>query len=227
MTAAQNSPDSSPAETPLTTSHTLPFDPADLVRGIRVRPAQFARMCGVSRQAVSQWVKAGKILLYPDGTFDPAVAARRVIEYTDPGRLRAKVFRVISNDASTMRGRINQLEVDMSEAQQLAAYHEKFSRDTEFEYDTFHELLEARAGELVAANTPEQVRAILSAAADAAEVALVARDDARLAPAHTADELGCGDLMDDGIRAEYEKLLAQGIVQTPALDSLDDIDALD
>ena len=177
MTTAQNSPVSSPAEAPLTTSHTLPFDPADLVRGIRVRPAQFARMCGVSRQAVSQWIKAGKVLLYPDGTLDPAVAARRVIECTDPARMRAKVFRVISDDAATMRGRINQLEVDMSEAQRLADYHKKFADDTQFEYDTFRELLEARAGDLAAANTPEQVRVILSAAADAAEAALVARDD--------------------------------------------------
>lgn len=71
----------------------LSFDPESLAQGIRVRPAQFARMCGVSRQTVSQWVKRGLVTLFPDGTLDPSVAAKRVIQNTDPARLRARIFK--------------------------------------------------------------------------------------------------------------------------------------
>lgn len=70
----------------------LPFDPADLV-AIRVSPAQFARMVGVSKQSVSRWIKLGIVTLGPDGKFDPSVATRHVIERSDPARMRARIFK--------------------------------------------------------------------------------------------------------------------------------------
>lgn len=90
----------------------LPFDPADLV-ALRVSPAQFARMCTVSKQSVSQWIKQGKVTLGPDGKLDPAKAAREVFERTDPGRLRARVFKSAMEGRDDLRDRVRELEAQL------------------------------------------------------------------------------------------------------------------
>lgn len=94
----ETSPDSRPL------SLSIEFDPAYLAQGIRVRPAQFARMCRVTRQTVSQWVKRGLVQLYPDGTLDPAAAAKRLIAGTDPARLRARIFRDLAKSIDDWKG---------------------------------------------------------------------------------------------------------------------------
>jgi hypothetical protein len=102
----------------------LPFDPADLV-ALRVSPAQFARMCEVSKQSVSQWIKQGKVTLGPDGKLDPAKAAREVFERTDPARLRARVFKSAMESREDLRGRVRDLDAALvrlrsEHAQELA-----------------------------------------------------------------------------------------------------------
>ena len=90
MTPNKNTEQEGAESLPVSTSVPLPFDPVDLAQGVRVNQADFSRMCGVSRQTVSQWVKLGKIkAVYPDGSLDPFQAARDVIRNTDPARLRA------------------------------------------------------------------------------------------------------------------------------------------
>lgn len=88
---------------------TLPFDPADMV-AMRVKPAQFARMSGVSKQAVSMWIKEGKVTLGPDGLLDPVVASRQVFERTDPARLRARIFRDAVAPYGDLQKRVKELE---------------------------------------------------------------------------------------------------------------------
>lgn len=101
----------------VSTSAPLAFDPADLAQGIRVTQADFARMTGVSRQTVSQWVKLGKIkTVFPDGRLDPVRAAREVIKNTNPTKLRAKVFKVVAEDAQALRIRLADLERRHAEA---------------------------------------------------------------------------------------------------------------
>lgn len=101
----------------VSTSAPLAFDPADLAQGIRVTQADFARMTGVSRQTVSQWVRLGKIkTVYPDGRLDPLRAAREVIKNTNPAKLRAKVFKVATEDAQALRIRLAELEHRHAEA---------------------------------------------------------------------------------------------------------------
>lgn len=90
-------------------SSTLPFDPAQLM-GMRVRPAQFAKMCGVSKQAVSQWIQRGTITLLPDGTLDPVKASRQVVDNSDPTRLRARIFKTAMQSRDDLTERIKQLE---------------------------------------------------------------------------------------------------------------------
>lgn len=116
----------------VSTSAPLPFDPVSLAQGVRVRPADFARMTGVSRQTVSQWMKKGKIRsIYPDGSLDPVRAAQDVIRNTDPAKLRAKVFKVATEDAHALRQRVTALEADAkdwrAECQRLEQYLQDFS----------------------------------------------------------------------------------------------------
>lgn len=98
------------------TTAQLSFDPASLTQGIRVRPATFARMVGVSRQTVSGWIKQGKVTLYPDGTLDPAKAAKQVINNSDPARLRAKLFKTAVSDVASLQRRVAQLETELEAA---------------------------------------------------------------------------------------------------------------
>jgi hypothetical protein len=95
----------------------LPFDPATLTQGIRVRPAEFSRMCEVSRQTVSRWVKNGVVLLFPDGTLDPAASAKRVIGHTDPGRMRARIFKDMTASVDDWRQRALLAEAQLEAAQ--------------------------------------------------------------------------------------------------------------
>ena len=93
----------------------LPFDPADLV-SMRVRPAQFARMCEVSKQAVCDWIKRGIVSLGPDGRLDPVVASRQVFERTDPARLRARVFKDLARDVPDLREKVRGLKSELGDA---------------------------------------------------------------------------------------------------------------
>ena len=98
---------------------TLPFDPADLV-AMRVLPAQYSRMVGVSKQCVSGWIKRGIVNLGPDGKLDPAVASRQVIERTDPTKLRARVFRQATASHAELHARIRALEQELTEEREWA-----------------------------------------------------------------------------------------------------------
>lgn len=119
LTTTPAEPAADPATDPLSTSGTghLPFDfdPGSLLQ-LRVRPADFARMCGVSRQAVSQWVKRGVITLGPDGKLDPVAAGRQVLLATDPARLRARVFRDTARDIDELRAQVRTLRAERDQA---------------------------------------------------------------------------------------------------------------
>lgn len=122
-----------------TSSPPMPlFGPDELLDDFRVKQADFARMCGVSRQTVSVWVRSNKISsIYPDGTFSPRQAAREVIKNTDPARLRAKIFRIAAEDTAALRCRVAVLEREIS--LQEARYKELATA-----YDLFRSLLLAR-----------------------------------------------------------------------------------
>lgn len=105
----------------------LPFNPGDLL-AMRVLPAEFARMVGVSKQAVSQWIKRGTIELGPDGRLEPKRAARQVIERTDPARLRARVFQQAAASYEELRARIRALEAELATGREQVGWREQAMR---------------------------------------------------------------------------------------------------
>lgn len=85
-----------------------------LRQGIRVRPAEFARMVGVSRSAVSEWKKSGLIEVGPDGKLNPAVAARQLQERADPARLRAPLLRQMMESTREAQARAAKLAAEVA-----------------------------------------------------------------------------------------------------------------
>jgi hypothetical protein len=86
----------------------------------------------VSKQAVGDWVKSGKVVLGADGRLDPRQAVSQLLRSTDPARLRSKVLAPLVKDMGVLQRRIAHLESE------LAAAHEQSSFDNE----TAIELLE-------------------------------------------------------------------------------------
>ena len=77
-------------------------------------------MCAVSKQSVSQWIKQGKVTLGPDGKLDPAKASREIFERTDPGRLRARVFKSALEGRDDLRDRLRKLETELAVQREAA-----------------------------------------------------------------------------------------------------------
>lgn len=96
---------------------------------IRVLPAELARMFDVSKQTVSQWIKQGKVTLGPDGRLDPQIAARQVMENSDPARLRARVLRPLAVDVDALNQQIADRDAHIAYLKEfideLDAAHEK------------------------------------------------------------------------------------------------------
>lgn len=137
----------------------LPFDPSELT-AVRVRPAEFARMCQVSKQCVSQWIKEGKITRGPDGLIDPVQAARQVFERTDPSRLRARVFKNAMLTQDELKLRIRTLE------QQVSAQKYRLDLSTHndviaFRIASFCDRIEEKFGVLAAAREQGELQSAL------------------------------------------------------------------
>ncbi|WP_024328318.1 hypothetical protein [Thioalkalivibrio sp. ALR17-21] len=88
--------------------------------GLRVRPAQFARMLGVSRQSVSRWIQQGKVLVDPSGRLDPVKATERVMQHADPARLRATLLKPVMDDMAGLRTELQEATARADRAEQRA-----------------------------------------------------------------------------------------------------------
>jgi len=106
----------------------LPFDP-DQLTAVRIRPAEFARLCRVSKQTVSNWIKKGVVSLGPDGRLDPAVAARQVFERSDLAKIRARVFKTASLSLSQLRARVAELEAELNVVREQSRHMDDLARD--------------------------------------------------------------------------------------------------
>lgn len=111
----------------------LPFASSDVeTSGIRTTRAEFARMMDCSRQAVTDWVKSGRITVGADGRFDPRHAVRSLLATGDPAKIRARILAPLVSEMDALRRKNFQLEHDLAAAQENA----------EFQEGAAHELLE-------------------------------------------------------------------------------------
>lgn len=107
------------------TAPLLPFAPGDLDRcGVRMNRAEFARFLGVSKQAVGDWTRAGKITLGADGLLDPRQAVQQLLRNTDPARLRSKVLAPLVGEVGALQRRVADLEAALAAARADVEFHE-------------------------------------------------------------------------------------------------------
>ena len=110
-----------------------------MLAGIRVTRAQFARMMGCSRQAVTEWVNSRRLTVGADGRFDPCKAVADLLRTGDPARLRAKVLQPLAEELAGYRFRITQLEAALGESMKATqALRAQLAEETE--NASFHEV---------------------------------------------------------------------------------------
>lgn len=150
----------------------LPFEPGALDRsGLRLTRAEFARFLGCSKQAVGEWVTAGKITLGADGRLDPRQAVNQLIRNTDPARVRARVLQPLTRDLGRLQQRVSDLEAKLANALEDCSFHEGASQELVEQFDTLGRCLRHEAdglAQLPAANVIAAILAWLELAAEGA-----------------------------------------------------------
>lgn len=174
----------------------LPFDPKQLL-AMRVTRAQFARMCGVTKQSVSVWVRKGWINIGPDGRFDPIEATRQLMQRADPARLKARVFREAMTPLAALHARIQSLETEVVAERALrktaisrdemevrrCEFIDRLEADADAYFDAHHsgrgeEFLDILSAEVLGAFNPDQVQMVREMyAADSRETLGRAQDE--------------------------------------------------
>jgi DNA-binding transcriptional regulator YdaS (Cro superfamily) len=133
MTNDQNTPAAAPEKT--TSSLQFLADAPELLK-VRIIPAEFARLLGVSKQTVSQWIKKGHVSINPlDGRLDVTTAVQQVLRNTDPGRLRARVLRQAVEDVQSLRRtaaeadeRVAAVQAQLDDAAETIRHYIAYSR---------------------------------------------------------------------------------------------------
>lgn len=92
--------------------------------GIRVLPAQFAKLMGVSKQAVTEWKKSGRVTIGIDGRIDPRQAVAQLLRTGDPRRLRSKILAPLMQEVHKREHRILELTEALASAREDADFHE-------------------------------------------------------------------------------------------------------
>lgn len=94
------------------------------MKGVRVTRADFSRIMGVSKQAVTDWVKSGRIVVGPDGRFDPSKAVASMVRTGDPSKIRAGALAPLVAELSKREQRISQLESSLAMAVEDREFYE-------------------------------------------------------------------------------------------------------
>lgn len=150
------------AATPSATTFELPLlaNHKELLR-LRIRPAEFARLLGVSKQCVSIWIRQGKIGQpnHLDGRIDVQRSIQDVLRNTAPGRLRSRVLKQAVSDALELRenlaraeGRAEIAEAALREAKEAIDSLERWIADGDAHEVAFRSLLIEHAATLGAAS---------------------------------------------------------------------------
>ena len=140
---------------------TLPFGPGELDRSVfRMRRSDFARFLSVSKQAVGEWVRLGKITVGTDGLIDPRQAVAQLLRNTDAYRLRSRILGPIVRDVSTLRHRITDLEKALAAAREEAAFEAGANADLLAEWQALRRQLATEREDLAGHDGPQVAEAV-------------------------------------------------------------------
>lgn len=142
---------------------TLPFASGELDRsGLRLTRAEFARFLGVSKTAITEWLRAGKITINADGRLDPRQAVSQLLRNSDPARLRAKVLAPLVKDIGILQKRITDLEAALAAADENASFHEEASAELAGQLDALERCLQDERDVLVTLPTYKVIDGIVA-----------------------------------------------------------------
>lgn len=140
---------------------TLPFGPGELDRSVfRMRRSDFARFLSVSKQAVGEWVRLGKITVGDDGLIDPRQAVAQLLRNTDAYRLRSRVLGPIVRDLGTLRRRIADLEKALAAAREESAFEAGANAELLAEWRALRCHLAAEREDLAGHDGPQVAQAV-------------------------------------------------------------------
>lgn len=141
----------------------LQFPDAELMV-VRLLPAEFSRIVGVSKQTVSRWLRNGIVTLGADGRLDPTRAMRQLIRHGDPGRIRARLVKQAVADMADLRaqaGRAAQLEQQMFDATARLLHLEAYAAESLVANEIAIDLLVEHLGEIRTAPDEAALRELL------------------------------------------------------------------
>jgi hypothetical protein len=138
----------------------LGFDRAGPPSGLRVTRAEFARMMGTSRQAVTTWVRTGKIAIGVDGLIDPRAAVRQLLRNSDPARVRAKILAPLTGELGALQRRVAELETQLHAAQEDVDFHQGVADELLAQQAALLRHLDAQRAALSALSGGEVVAAV-------------------------------------------------------------------
>jgi hypothetical protein len=103
----------------------LPFESSSMeMAGVRVTRAEFSRLMECSKQAVTEWVKSGRIVVGPDGRFDPRVAIASLMRTGDPARVRSRVLEPLVRDIGLRDQEISRLRAALAMSEEDRDFYE-------------------------------------------------------------------------------------------------------
>lgn len=153
----------------------LLFNSDELSRmAIRVRQSELAKILDCSRQAVNLWVRDGKIKLDADGRINPQQAIAQLLRSTDPALLRSRVLAPLVQNLCFLRERNEQLQDELTLAQENSEFHESASSGLLSVLDSLSQQLSAEWADIHALPPADGLQTLL----DWLDYALVYGNDA-------------------------------------------------
>lgn len=139
----------------------LPFESSSMeMAGVRVTRAEFSRLMECSKQAVTEWVKSGRIIVGPDGRFDPRIAIASLMRTGDPTRVRSRVLQPLVRDIGLRDREIATLRAALARSEDDRQFFEGSADDFSEIFITLRRQLGEEYGPLLEVGTAAAIYAI-------------------------------------------------------------------
>jgi len=139
----------------------LPFESSSMeMAGVRVTRAEFSRLMECSKQAVTEWVKSGRIVVGPDGRFDPRIAIAGLMRTGDPARVRSRVLEPLVRDIGLRDREIARLRTALASCEEDRQFFEGSADDFADIFCRLRRQLGEECGPLLEVGTATAINAI-------------------------------------------------------------------
>lgn len=89
---------------------------------IEIKPSEFSRLIGVSKQAVSAWIKAGKITISDDGYLNPNKAIAQLLKNGNPAKLRSKALMPLIKQIRVLNLMVKERDIKLQDLEEEVSF---------------------------------------------------------------------------------------------------------